>query len=264
MLTDFHWLTAGHCKAIEAFTIKNGAWRWKIYPAKFALFRHPTEGWCLFDTGYAPRFLEATSRLPYKLYEWVTPVSIESRQTVRSQIREFGLRAQDIKTIFVSHLHADHVAGLLDFPLAEIVTTREGYDALSPLTGLSAVRKGFLPQLLPLDFEARARWVDGVEDLFGDRSVLKVALPGHATGQFGVRLNTEGGEIFLCADACWHSRSYREGLDLPWYTHLLLTADSGAFHRSLKLLVEFHRAHPNVPILPSHCEEAYPFSIDQD
>ena len=255
MLSDFHWLTAGYCRALEALTLKEGAWRWESYPAKFAVFRHPERGWCLFDTGYAPRFLQATSRFPYKLYELATPVFIQPEETAANQLRSLGLRPSDIKFVLLSHLHADHIAGLLDFPNAEIVTTRSGFEAFRGLRGLKAVRKGFLPQLLPSDFAQRAFWVDGRSDLWDDGSVKIVPLPGHAAGQFGVILQLEEEQIFLCADACWHSKSYRQNVDLPWITHLLLTESVSDFRASLDSLVQYHREHPETRILPSHCVE---------
>ncbi|MFG3756456.1 MBL fold metallo-hydrolase, partial [Klebsiella pneumoniae] len=49
---------------------------------------------------------------------------------------------------------------------------------------------------------------------FGDRSVIAVPLPGHAPGQFGIRIETTGGrDVFLAADAAWLSLCYREQLE---------------------------------------------------
>ena len=210
MLSDFHWQAAGHCKALEALTIRGGAWRVSTFPSKFAYFRHPRHGWCLFDTGYAPRFLLATERFPYKFYELTTPVSISPAETARAQLAQAGIKPEEVETVVLSHLHADHVAGLLDFPRATIVTSREGWEAFQNLKGLAAVRKGYLPQLIPTDFERRAQWVRGDEDLWGDGSLQLVPLPGHAAGQVGAILQTDQGPVFLCADACWHSTSYRQ------------------------------------------------------
>ncbi len=251
----FYWRAAGWCKAIERLTISGGRWKVREYPAKFGLFRHPTQGWTLFDTGYAPRFLEATTSFPYKLYRWATPVRIPPEVSAVAQVSALGLRPEEVKTVILSHLHGDHMAGLKDFPQATIVTSRFGYEALAGLSGTAAVRRGFLPQFLPSDFEKRAHWIDGDTDLWGDGKVRLLPLPGHAPGQHGALLRTEHGEVFLCADAVWHSCSYRENRDLPWLTHAILTQDRAAFQQSLRFLRAFHKEHPEVKILPSHCHE---------
>ena len=49
------------------------------------------------------------------------------------------------------------VAGLLDFPRAEIVTLREAYEEVAGRTGVRALLRAFVPALLPPDFERRTR-----------------------------------------------------------------------------------------------------------
>lgn len=254
-MMPLYWRSAGHCRALEALTIQGGRWKVCSYPAKFGLFCHPEKGWCLFDTGYAPRFFEATSTFPYKFYEWATPVEISPNETAAEQAKALGVDPDEINFVIVSHLHGDHVAGLKDFTKATFVTSRSGYEALAHTRGLAAVRRGFLPQLVPEDFESRVHWVDGETDLFQDGFVRLIPLPGHAEGQMGALLQTELGRVFLCADGVWDSRSYRENRDLPWLTHLFLSANTREFRESLAYLCAFHQENPDVLILPSHCSE---------
>ena len=141
---------------------------------------------------------------PYSLYRRITPLFIRPELSVASQLDAFGLSPADIRLIFVSHFHADHVAGLRDFPNATYVTLRAAYQHVAPLSGFSALRRGFLPMLLPPDFERRASFPDTFDgpllpglgptcDYFGDGSLLLVLLPGHARGQIGMLAQTESG-----------------------------------------------------------------------
>jgi len=70
-----------------------------------ALLRHPTAGLILFDTGHhstRPRLLEGLARL--------------------------GLRPDDIDTVFLSHLHFDHIGNAELFDGARFVLPRAEWD----------------------------------------------------------------------------------------------------------------------------------------
>ena len=144
-----HILDTGYCLAWEHHILQGGRHRRVACHSLAALLCHPEQGWLLWDTGYAPRMLEATRR------------------------------------------------------------------------GLHALSRAFIPDLLPGDFSARARFLTSFEgpslpalgptnDLFGDGSLLLLRLPGHACGQLGLLAHTERGRILFAADGCWQRRSIRE------------------------------------------------------
>ncbi|MEE7548475.1 MBL fold metallo-hydrolase, partial [Xanthomonas sp. Kuri4-1] len=128
--------------------------------------------------------------------------------------------------------------------------------------------QGLLPALLPDDFEPRldfaeqapARALTGAwralgegHDLFGDGSVLAVALPGHVPRQMGLWLrDAEDRELLLCADAVWSAATWRELAWPAWPTRLLLH-DWPAYQRTVRHLHTLAQAHPELVILPSHC-----------
>lgn len=269
MPVELTMLSAGYCTHPEAVVMRGGRWRSIRFPSLVGVIRHPTRGVILFDTGYTARFFEETRPFPARLYAWTTPVHFKPPEGAAAQLAARGIRAEDVSLVLLSHFHADHVGGARDFPNARFVCSEEAWRRTRGLRGFAAVRKAFLPGLLPPDFTARVAAVEGLRqvelparlrpfetgaDLFGDGSVAIVPLPGHAAGHYGVLLQTEPAPTFLVADACWLSRQYREYL-LPHPIVNLILDDPRAYRESLRRLHELHRRDPLVTILPSHCSE---------
>ncbi len=257
-------LAGGYCTQFERMTLPDGKWRNVKFPALFALFEHES-GPVLFDTGYATRYYDETARFPAKLYRWLIPVYVHDNDAAVSQLRARGIEPEDVRTVIVSHFHADHIGGLKDFPNARFVCFREAWEDVKTLWGWRAIQKAFLPGLVPEDFEARADFIEATEtlpaeyapfergaDIFGDGRAIAVDLPGHAAGQMG--LVVDG--VFLVADACWSSRAYRELL-LPHPVARLLVGDAALDETTLRKLNALHKHHPDLPMLPSHCNEVY-------
>jgi glyoxylase-like metal-dependent hydrolase (beta-lactamase superfamily II) len=262
-----HMLDTGYCLAWEHHAL-TGARHIRIQcHSLVALLQHPQHGWLLWDTGYHPRMLDATATFPYSLYRRVTPLFIRPELAVARQLDAFGLKPSDIRLVFVSHFHADHIAGLRDFPDATYVTLRAAYQHVAPLSGFSALRRGFLPMLLLPDFARRATFPDTFAgpllpglgptcDYFGDGSLLLVLLPGHARGQIGMLAQTENGPVLFAADCCWLSRSIRE-VRPPARIASFIADSPAAVLDTITRAHTFAQAHPNVRIVPSHCPEAF-------
>jgi glyoxylase-like metal-dependent hydrolase (beta-lactamase superfamily II) len=265
-VTTCYILDTGHCLASEHHMIQGGKRRAVACHSLAALLKHPQHGWLLWDTGYAPRMLAETRRWPYLLYRLATPLRIRPEQALAAQLERHGLDPKQIKTILVSHFHADHIAGLRDFPHAHIVADREGYADVSTRRGLRALRRAFIPGLLPDDFASRAELLGSFEgpvlqglgpchDLYGDGSLRLVRLPGHARGQFGLLANTQRGVLFFAADSAWLTRSIRERKPPASITSLIADQPQQV-QITLDGLHEFWRTNPHTRILPTHCPEA--------
>jgi glyoxylase-like metal-dependent hydrolase (beta-lactamase superfamily II) len=255
-------------------TLKGDSWSVKKYPATCVLIRHPNGRTILFDTGYSTRFYEETSRFPFSLYAKLTPVTIKPQDEIVTQLQEDGIRPDDIDTIILSHFHADHMCGLKDFPNARIIGTGIGYDYVRKLKGFGAVRRGYLPGLLPDDFEQRFDVLESSEhpyvsiknqlsvfdngwDVLGDGSLLAVPLPGHARGQFGLFFHDQNrGYIFLIADAVWSSLAFKDNRK-PHFLAYGALDDGRVYDETLTNLHTLHRARPNIRIVPSHCMDAW-------
>ena len=262
-------LEAGSLVHPEHVILRTGRLRPMRFPALFALIEHPAAGVVLFDTGHSQHFVRATRRLPERLYTLLAPLTLGAGDGAVDQLRDRGLSAADVRHVVVSHFHADHVAGLKDFPRATFHYLGAAWSAVRGLTGMAALWRAYLPDVIPSDFEARSRLVEGCPevalppectpflrgyDLFGDGALCGVPLPGHATGQLGLMVRTRSGPHLLVADACWTSQSYRAQI-LPHPLARLVFADGAVYADTLARLGELHRRAPSVPILPSHCAE---------
>ncbi len=248
-------LSDGWTAAHEAAAISGGSWFRKVrFYATVVLLEHPLHGRVLFDTGYSARFISETARWPYRLYRWLTPVTLTEPRGIIAVLRQRGIEPQSVKHIIISHWHADHIGGLHDFPWTTIHTHQAAWESIQGLQGIAALRKAFLPGLIPADAASRLSWLAEGSDVFGDGSLRVIDLPGHAIGQIGVRFTArDGQQVLLAADACWLSTAYRHNLMPHAVTKLL--HDWPTYLRTLDRLHRLHKDEPDLLIVPCHCPE---------
>lgn len=271
--TSLTVLRVGHCVHPECLALRGGAWRSATFPSLVGLIRHPDAGALLFDTGYAEHFMRATDPLPERLYRWVTPVTLPPEECLLPQLARHGLAAHEIRGVFASHLHADHIAGLRDLPRARIWC---GEAALRFARGpgrVARLRKATLVDLLPEDADARLTTVESQPrrapppgwtmfgdgfDLLGDGSLRAVPLPGHARGHCGLLLRHEDDrEVLLAGDATWRIDAGRTARG-PSFATRALSDDWDAQHATLaSLQAVLDAGDDGRVVLPSHCAESY-------
>ena len=187
-----------------------GGRRWTTFPVRYGLIEAAGRR-LLVDTGYGPRILRGPRSTALRAYAAV----------LRPRLLPFP--ARDVDAILLTHLHADHVARLLDFPRATILASRVAVARFAAMTRADAIKHGIFPELLPADFAGR---VDPVEqlpciptrtplgdgyDLCGDGSHLAVRLPGHAPGHLGVFWREAEGPVLYATDVAWTAKALRVG-----------------------------------------------------
>jgi glyoxylase-like metal-dependent hydrolase (beta-lactamase superfamily II) len=252
---DWTALSDGWTEAPAGAVLRGESWRRKIrFHALAFLLSHPVAGPVLVDTGYSSRFFEETKHFPNRLYRAITRVTLTEPGGIAARLRRIGVAPEEIRHVVITHFHADHIGGLLDFPNAVIHCSRTAWESVENIRGLSAVRHAFLPGLLPSDMADRLRFVGEGTDLFGDGAATILDLPGHAAGQIGLRFrDTTGTLVLLAADACWHSAAYRENRMPHPITRLL--HDWTAYRATLRRLHDLHRGEADLRIVPTHCPE---------
>lgn len=217
----------------------------------------------LVDTGYGSAFFAATDGFPARIYRWLTPVTLPQSETLLRQLP----RMPDL--VMLTHMHGDHVSGLMDLP-AEIPVTASAM-SIAHLRGLTdhgaimaacppLLRDGVLTRK-PAPIEARTRAATGLPefpqgyDLLGDGRLLAVDLPGHGVGQMGLWIP----EInrFLIADAAYGRAALRRGR-LPPRPVLARLGDAHAYRQTFTALQNLMRRRPDIIFDPSHCREVMP------
>jgi glyoxylase-like metal-dependent hydrolase (beta-lactamase superfamily II) len=263
------FLSAGYCTHPERIVNSSGAWKPTVFPASVAVIEHPREGVILFDTGYSERFFSATKTFPSAMYRWLTPVFLDEGQTAKDQLLRAGIAPTQVRQIILSHFHADHIGGVSDFPRAKFVYQMSAYDEVRDLAGFSALRKAFLPSLLPDDFLDRSRPVaedrflpppkelsqfTHVYDLYQDGTIWLVQMPGHSEGHLGLFVRAGAKDYLLTGDACYVRENFLEDLPSSAITRLIFS-DFAEYKQTLHRIHDFHKAQEAVEVVPCHCSK---------
>ena len=227
-----------------------------------------SSGYWLFDTGVGPQMQRLKSGVLSRLYPIVVPYRPSVDGSAAHQLRDRGIDPSDVERVVVSHFHADHIGGLRDFPNAEIVGHLDGLEQLFTERGVTAARKALFDVLLPDNVGARFTDVSRLSkakvpwpgwsavdawSLSSDDSVIAVALPGHARGQFGLLLNGPQG-TFHVADAAWISPAVERNL-MPNPITRLVHDDWATYGATLGMLhdLSLRSADERPVIVPCHC-----------
>lgn len=249
-MAELSSFVVGYCTHPAGMALRGAGWRICRFPARAYLISVGDRHW-LWDTGYARHFERCTRTGLFRLYRWVTPVTFDERESLLTQLRQLGLGPGDIQGLILSHFHGDHIAGLHDFAATPCICSGEGWQRTRHLRGFAALRRAFVPGLIPAGFEstlsfvesftlvrlppalAPFEWGHALPDSRGD--VLLVPLPGHAAGQIGAFVHTSDGWTLLASDAAWSPHSYQELRGPARPAHLLMD-DPGAYYDTLRRL----------------------------
>jgi glyoxylase-like metal-dependent hydrolase (beta-lactamase superfamily II) len=130
------------------------------------------------------------------------------RQTLIRALKELGLAPAGVDTIFLTHLHWDHVENLDLFPHAEVLTPRTEFEyAAAPRPNdwgtppyVREILRDMHVTLLP----------DQEQEIFP--GVKTLLLPGHSVGLQGLVIDTGDACAVLASDALWSARDATRGV----------------------------------------------------
>ena len=226
------------------------------------LIEHP-KGLILVDTGWcreiSPEGIynpQAAARvLPAHLVSLNHPF-LPTGEAVHEQLAVMGIRPEDLDYVLLTHLDADHVAGLRHVCGARHIVLPE-YEYFWSCRTVYKLRQ---PQSLWIQYPMERPFYRGsplgpnhwVIDLFGDESVQMVNVPGHTAGQAAVVLRSGGRFVLITADAAFSPRNWEEmitpgiGLGREWQL------------KSLRWIAEMAAEPGCVKVLCSHDPETEP------
>lgn len=259
---------AGYCTHIACMAMRGAGFKVCQFPARSWLIEVDGYRW-LWDTGYADYFKQYTQTGIFKLYQKTTPVYLSKGESLKEQFYTLGIELASIQTVIISHFHGDHIAGLKDFSNSRFICSREGWQTVKLLHGFYALKQGFVPDLIPHDFEKRVSFLEQFETCQlapelapftqgyilpnSKKQIILVPLPGHAAGHIGAFILTDHGWTLLASDAAWVKANYKE-LKKPSRLAHFIMADSKAFYQTLNQLHQLSY-HPDVTIYLSHEDE---------
>lgn len=179
----------------------------KNIAASCYLIRHG-ERYMLWDTG-VPDGLVGN--------DYDTPANtIRLRRSLLDQLKELGVRADQIEMVGISHWHFDHVGQAARFPNARLLIGKNDVDALrttpSPDKDSTDALKHWLSGTGKLETTT------GDKDVFGDGQVVMLTTPGHTAGHNALLVRLASGPVLLSGDV-YHFAEQVANRGVPPFNH---------------------------------------------
>jgi N-acyl homoserine lactone hydrolase len=191
--------------------------RWSDWhPVYCWLIEHPA-GPFLIDTGEIAKVHEKGHLPDNIVFKAAVQYDVKREDEIDCQLQKLGYKAEQIKAIYLTHFHSDHMDGLCHFPKARIYASREAFDFTmsSKGEGLGCFKKNLPEWFQPETFD----FDDGPEDMFGtsktllaDGSLVAVPLPGHSAGHTGYVVKIENNRYVFSGDATYNKRTLQDGI----------------------------------------------------
>jgi glyoxylase-like metal-dependent hydrolase (beta-lactamase superfamily II) len=218
----------------------------------FHVLTHPARGTFLIDSGVEAALRDAPDQAALSgLAAWAFHADWLK---VRAPLREW-LSAHQVQPtgVLLTHLHADHLLGLpeldADTPLYIGPGEAEGRSLTNvfvrpTMTRLLAGHEPFRELSFEHDSGGRFR---GVLDLFGDRSVWVLHVPGHTPGSLAFVVRTPTGPVLFTGDTCHTAWGWNHDVEPGSFTQ-----DQEANAQSLAALRKLARENPNLEVRLGH------------
>lgn len=257
----------------EWLLLRGGGGRRVQLRVRVGCFHHPGLGHTLIDTGYSAALSrpDPGHSLLLSIYRRLFRPGTLSPDPLGDGLRRIGLRPQDIETVILTHLHADHISGLAGLQPARILCPTQAWQTFRAQGPLRNAREGVFAELLPRDLENRLGFIDdapvvpapkGLGDAFdicGDGAVLAIPLPGHLAGHVGLCFRGADRPLLYATDAQWLMQAIVEDR-CPGFPAGLLAHDRAAARDSVRRIRDFIAAGGEVML----CHDPQLHRLDLD
>lgn len=225
--------------AFPSLYIGDDEWRLRI---RAWLIRHP-DGLLLLDTGIGGATAPA--------HGWVPAAG-----ALPERLAAIGVAPLDVDTVVISHIHDDHIGGVLTdegaprFPNARYLLQRADLDWVHELAVTSEEDAVIDAHIEPLVRDGLLTLLDGDHDV--SAHVQLQHLPGHTPGHQIVRIAAETHRMVLSADT-WNHPAQLANPDWPSGPD----ADHAQAAAARRALLANLRSQPGTIVAPTHFAEAF-------
>jgi N-acyl homoserine lactone hydrolase len=173
---------------------------------------HP-EGVFLVDTGPSPRINDADyfacDPANAFFYERNMRFVVPAGDTLAPRLAEAGIDPSRVRTLLITHFHADHIGSVDVVPRARVLT---GAGNWPRHTGSFTCRlpEGFAPSAVAFDGSPIASFAAS-HTLTSDGKVRVVPLPGHTPGHVGLAVTDAGHTWLMVGDATFDADQTQRG-----------------------------------------------------
>lgn len=172
-------------------------------PVSCYLIKHG-DSYMVWDTGFGTEHIAGVAD---------SFVKVTMKRSLVDQLADLGVAPERVSIVGISHNHGDHVGQAASFPKAKLLIGAADLAAMrAGEAGQGIEPERLAPWLAP---GSNAEGVTGDKDVFGDGSVVMLAMPGHTEGHHAllVRL-AKMGPVLLSGDQ-YHFRAQAENRGVP-------------------------------------------------
>lgn len=232
----------------EQTVVAGGGTRAVRFPFTVGVIDHPT-GTITVDAGLGHQ--SRIGRYPF----WASTKSGAAIGPGMTLVEQLGAAP---RTVLVTHMHSDHISGLLDMsPSTTVwVTQREWQSARTSNVAFDARRFEDAVQWKPVPLEARnSLQVLGrpAMDVIGDGTVWYLSTPGHTPGSASALVRTATEVWLFVGDIAWVDE-HLNGKRRPFFVSLVVDGRPRHATKALSWARTVREQCPSIKIVAGHEE----------
>lgn len=169
-------------------------------------------GYVLYDTGCHPECMGENGRWPMEFQNRV-PYTGDETTTILHQLKQLGIRPEDIKTVVLSHMHNDHAGCVEYFPDAEFIVHKDEFHACLDAYALHRYMDSYIWKDTDQWIGKKMKWTflergEGDYELCPGLTILNLG-PGHARGVLALKVDLANtGTVIIASDAVYCTENY--------------------------------------------------------
>jgi N-acyl homoserine lactone hydrolase len=180
------------------------------------LIEHPA-GPFLIDAGEIDKVNEHGYLPDNIIFKGAAKYEICREDEVDIQLEKIGYKTEQIRGIFLTHFHSDHVDGVRHFPNAKIFASKAAYDFLLSPQGAGL---GYFKEHLPVWFRPETfEFGNDKDDIFttsknllSDGSIIAVPMPGHSSGHTAYIVKSKERRFIFSGDTTFTRTTMIDGI----------------------------------------------------